>query len=86
MQKTTYFCDLCGRKMEKSQLKLILAPVKINEIDEYGGVYKADIQLRNMDLCNECLDMVTVLETNVGSMFSCADDGKFKIRKSRDKS
>lgn len=86
IQKTTYFCDLCERKMEESQLNEVLVPVKINEIDERVGVYKADIQLRYMDLCNECLDMVTVLETNVGSMFSCADDRKLKIRKGSDRS
>ena len=57
-----YFCDICKKEHERKQLKEISAPVMMSCSQDDGMSCKPYITVLILDLCNECLNKVTVID------------------------
>ena len=66
MEKTHYFCDVCKKEFFSHEIKRFEYPVLIHVPQ---GITiknnKPNIQLVTIDFCEECLDRVAVLESEI---------------------
>lgn len=66
MEKTHYFCDVCKKEFLSHEIKRFEYPVLVHVPQ---GITiknnKPNIHLATIDFCEECLDRVTVLETEI---------------------
>jgi hypothetical protein len=66
MQKTHYFCDVCKKEFLSHEIKRFEYPVLVHVPQ---GITiknnKPNIHLATIDFCEECLDRVTGLETEI---------------------
>ena len=59
MNKTTYFCDICGNPMTAREK--IIIPVRFHTEQDEGRAIKPHITKEKMDICDECLAKCVVL-------------------------
>lgn len=58
-----YYCDICKEEQEKNKIKMLKVPVKVMCSQDDGKPMKIPyITVKEIDVCNTCLEKVTVVE------------------------
>lgn len=59
--ETTYICDLCGKTVERGDIKRASVPALVFEENEWGTLSDGEYKNVALDLCEECIKKVTMV-------------------------